>query len=52
MAMGMALDIHRHRQTGNMGGKTFNMNSQGRMVTTQALNTDAASIDLSQDLLF
>ncbi len=45
----MTIDIHRHRQTGDVGGKSFNMDRQSGHPTPETLGADPQLIDLSQE---
>ena len=47
----MAVDIHRHRQAGNMGGHFFNLDFQCGGFTAKALRPNTEGIDFLQKLL-
>jgi hypothetical protein len=45
MAQGVALDIHGHRQAGDMAGLHEQVHAQGRDAPSQPLRTDDQIID-------
>ena len=44
----MATDVHRHRKSGNMGRKRFDMDAQGGCIPAKPLRANPQGVDLVQ----